>query len=210
VAALEYCRARGARLVFVSSYLYGVSVNGPIPENAPVVPASPYALSKILAENVCRFYSENFGISTTILRPFNVYGPGQSAQFLIPLIIRQARSGCEIRVRDLAPKRDYVYVADVVRAIECALEGESSYGVFNIGSGVSHSVAEVISVIQDVWGTSLPVVSSEERRRNETMDTVADIAQAKACLGWSPEFSLQEGLREMCRQDAAIDPTELT
>ena len=89
VCALDYCRQHRARLVHLSSYLYGNPKILPIPESAPIIANSPYALSKKIAEEVCRYYAESFGVSIIILRPFNVYGPGQSRQFLIPSIINQ-------------------------------------------------------------------------------------------------------------------------
>ncbi len=204
VAALDYCRRHGARLVFVSSYLYGAPDRLPIPEHAPLVATNPYGLSKKLAEEVCRFYSDRFGISVTILRLFNVYGAGQSREFLIPSIVRQVRAGEQIRVRDLAPKRDYVYVSDVAEAIARAVECQRAGSVFNIGTGISHSVEEVIQVIQAVWGTNLDVISSEERRQDEVMNTVADIAEAKRYLGWEPKFTLPHGIREIYCSDTPV------
>lgn len=195
--ALEYCRANNASLVFLSSYMYGESALLPISESAEVAARNPYALSKMLAEKTCQFYAENFGVKVTIFRPFNVYGAGQSASFLIPSIFEQARKSDVIRVLDLAPKRDYIYVKDVVEAISAAINLNVSGGVFNLGSGNSHSVAELITEIQGVLGTTLPVVSENKRRPGEIMDSVADITAARHALGWAPRFSLHEGLVDM-------------
>jgi GDP-4-dehydro-6-deoxy-D-mannose reductase len=197
VAALEYCRTRNARLVFPSSYLYGDAVHQPIPETAALVATNPYALSKKLAEEACQFFATGFGVAVTILRFFNIYGPGQGGAFLVPTIVNQVRAGREIRVRDLEPRRDYVYVLDVVDAIGKAVAPRSGLGIFNIGSGVSHSVAEVIRIIQEVWGTSLPVRSDAARREHEIMDTVADITRATQQLGWQPRFALRQGLEDL-------------
>jgi GDP-4-dehydro-6-deoxy-D-mannose reductase len=202
VAALDYCRTRSARLVFPSSYMYGAPARLPIPETAPVFVTNPYALSKKAAEDACTFFANSFGIGVTILRQFNVYGPLQSDDFLIPSIVKQAISSPEIRVKDIAPRRDYVYVRDVVDAIVKSIRGPRNLRLFNIGSGVSHSVAEVIRAVQDVWGTSLPVRSEELRRKDEVMDTVADIALAQRELGWQPRFSLRQGLEDMRRESA--------
>lgn len=197
VQALEYCRAHGARLVFLSSYMYGETDLLPIPESAPLAARNPYALSKMLAEEACQFYADNFGVRVTILRPFNVYGVGQSPTFLVPSIIAQVLAGGTIHVLDLAPKRDYIYVKDLVDAISNVITLNSSDGVFNIGAGISYSVADLIATIQDICGTSLAVISANERRTGEIMDTVADISAARRDLTWAPRFSLHEGLKDM-------------
>lgn len=201
--ALEYCRMHGARLVFLSSYMYGTPDSLPIHETAPLVARNPYALSKKLAEDVCRFYAERLEVDVTVLRPFNVYGPRQAELFLVPFLVRQVREGVVIRVQDLAPRRDYVYIEDVVAGILRAVEGLGGFRVFNLGSGRSHSVEELIVELQRVAGTALPVVSDEERRKDEVMDTVADISEAERYLGWIPRFSLREGLEDLLRVERA-------
>ena len=202
VAAIDYCRRHQARLVFLSSYAYAVRTSLPIPESSPLQATNPYALTKQLSEEMCQFFAGHYGVDVTVLRPFNVYGADQGASFLIPSIIRSIENGAEIRVRDLEPKRDYVHVDDVVRAMLAATTGPSGYSVFNIGSGVSHSVAEVIAMIQSAWGTTLTVQSDGERRTNEIMDTVADIHAAELSLGWRPRISLADGLVQMRTRSA--------
>jgi GDP-4-dehydro-6-deoxy-D-mannose reductase len=199
VQALEFCRTQGARLVFLSSYMYGEPKFLPITESAELAARNPYALSKLLAEKACQFYAENFGVRVTILRPFNAYGAGQSPTFIVPSIIAQALTGATIRVMDLAPKRDYIYVKDLVEVISTVINSNSGDGIFNIGSGISHSVAELIAAIQGVLGTTLLVEAAAERRTGEIMDTVADITAARHALGWEPRFSLHEGLADMLR-----------
>ena len=197
VQALEYCRARKSRLIFLSSYMYGEPDFLPIPETAILAVNNPYALSKQLAENACQFYYEKFGVFTTIFRPFNAYGAGQNSSFLIPSIIQQARLGNSIQVQDLAPKRDFIYIKDLVDAIALAVDLSDSGGIFNIGSGASHSVSDLIATIQKVLGTTLPVFSANKRRPGEIMDTVADISNAQKVFGWKPNYSLSDGLMDM-------------
>lgn len=197
VEAIEYCRAHGAHLVFPSSYMYGGAARQPIPETNALLATNPYALSKKLAEEACEFFADRFGLAITALRPFNIYGPGQSDAFLVPTILNQLRAGRAVRVKDLEPRRDYVYVTDVVEAMLKATSRASGYRVYNIGSGSSHSVAELIRTIQEVWGTSLPVHSDEVRRQGELMDTVADISRAEQELGWKPRFTLRQGLEDL-------------
>lgn len=202
VAALNWCRRHSGRFIFLSSYLYGNPQRLPIAEDAPLYATNPYALSKVMAEEAAKFYADNFSVPVTVFRPFNVYGSGQSEKFLIPAIISQLDGGSGIRVKDLEPKRDYVHVLDLVEAIALALGERRGFSAFNIGSGVSHSVAEVIAAIQDVWGTRLPVASDNERRPGEIRDTIADVSAAVRELGWKPRFSLADGLREI-REEAS-------
>ncbi len=194
VGALDYCRAHRARLVFLSSYLYGSPRSQPIPEDAPLEANNPYGLSKLLAEEVCRFYALRLAVPVAILRPFNVYGPGQRTDFLIPHIIRQIREGKEVRVKDLKPKRDYVHVDDVVEAIVSCVDLKESWGVFNVGTGRSYSVGELIEIAQCAAKTRLPVISSDETRPDEIMDTVADISRGRTILSWAPRWDLESGI----------------
>ena len=205
-AALDYCRKTGAGLVYLSSYMYGNPDRLPIPESAPIRVNNPYALSKKLAEDVAGFYADRFQVNVSILRLFNVYGIGQGDRFLIPSVIRQVRSGQPIRVKDLGPRRDYVYVADVVRAIAKAVTVGRGLSICNIGFGTSHSVEEMIREVQEAWHTDLPVVDEGERRPDEIMDTVADIREARRLLGWEPAFGLREGLRDMASRMAGHEP----
>jgi nucleoside-diphosphate-sugar epimerase len=142
-------------------------------------------------------YAQHFGLAITVLRIFNVYGPGQPEPFLIPLLVRQVGEGREIVVQDLAPRRDYVYVDDVAHAVAKALQTSDGFRVVNIGSGASHSVAELVQLVQEIWRTELPVRSKGIRRKDEIMDTVADIRAARELLGWRPEHTLEAGLRAL-------------
>ena len=191
---LEYCRKYSAPLVFVSAYLYGLPQRLPVRETDPIFSNNPYALSKYLAEQLCEFYANYWNLPITVIRPFNVYGPGQRPEFLIPEIIAQAQSGKEIQIRDLNPKRDYVYVDDLVDALIKSIHAVSGYNVINIGTGISYSVGELIGIIQKVLGTQLPVYSKQVKRKQEISDVYADINQAKQILGWTPHYSLGDGI----------------
>jgi nucleoside-diphosphate-sugar epimerase len=196
ICCLEYCRMHNSRLIFLSSYLYGNPEYLPIPELATLCVNNPYGLSKKIAEECCSFYFNNFGVKTVIFRPFNVYGPGQSSNFLIPILIDQVMSRKAIKVKDLNPKRDYIYIHDLVDAIIDALKLESGLHFFNLGSGISYSVAEVIECIQKIEGTDLSVTSSYEKRPGEIVETIADISKAKQVMGWSPKWTLELGITE--------------
>lgn len=205
--ALDYCRRYAARLILASAYVYGVPDVLPINERHPVRPNNPYALSKRIAEELCEFASAHQGVSSTVLRIFNVYGSGQRPEFLIPTIIAQIHRGIEVRVQDLSPRRDYVHLDDLADLFVCALKLGTGYQVFNVGSGISHSVGELIGHVQQVMHTDLPVVSEAIERRSEIADVVADISCARAVLGWAPRVTLAEGLRRCLHPETQHGPT---
>lgn len=198
INVLEFCRKNNASLTYVSAYIYGHPETLPIGEDSQIKPSNPYALTKRLAEEACEFYAAAYGMKVTTIRPFNVYGIGQGANFLIPLIIEQALTGSQIVVKDLLPKRDYVYLDDLTKALLATLDTNAeNYNVINIGSGTSLSVKEVIDVVQDVAGTSKEIVSNKQVRANELMDVIADISKAKTILGWQPEYSFRDGIEKI-------------
>jgi nucleoside-diphosphate-sugar epimerase len=199
---LEFCREHGARLTFVSAYLYGVPERLPVSEACVPRPNNPYALSKHMAEQVCAFYAAHHGIDVTVIRPFNIFGPGQKAHFLIPQIVGQVRQRQTVHVKDLAPRRDFIYIDDLVDAVVKTLRGPSGYNVFNIGSGSSLSVRELIAAIQSVAGTELPVISEAEVRSNEIDDVYADTSKAQGLLGWTPNITFQQGIEKMILEEA--------
>lgn len=197
VNVLELCRRKEISLTYVSAYLYGIPSSLPVKETDRIDPNNPYALSKFLGESLCGFYAEHFGVPITIIRPFNIYGPGQKGHFLIPEIITQIKAGLPIRLKDLAPRRDYLYLDDLIDALVRTLNPKRGCHVYNIGCGSSLSVAEIVEIIQSAAGTSLPVVSEKTPRHNEIADVCADISKAALELHWHPQHSFKEGIKKM-------------
>ena len=195
--ALEFCRAQNADLVFISSYLYGNTKNLPIDELENVELTSPYSYGKFSSETLCKFYADNYQLNCTILRPFNIYGPGQDPYFLLPKIARQLKDSsiAEIAVHNLLTKRDYVYINDFCEAITLALNSQLPFEVINIGSGTSVSTQTIINELSHISGQQKPIKSLELYRKNEIMDVVANIKKAKHCLNWQPKTSLSQGLK---------------
>jgi len=144
----------------------------PISEDDSAQPNNPYAHSKYLAEQACEFYSKEFGVNAVIIRPFNIYGIGQSDKFLIPHIIKQALEDKEIKVKDLTPRRDYVYLDDLMDVLMLTMESTKKFAVYNIGSGTSFSVEEIISSVQKILGA------------NKELD-------------WSPKTTFPEGIKKV-------------
>jgi GDP-4-dehydro-6-deoxy-D-mannose reductase len=200
---LELCRRCKLPLTFVSAYLYGVPASLPIKETDRVEPNNPYALSKFLAEAVCRYYAQHFDVPVTIIRPFNVFGLGQKEYFLIPEILAQVQAKKPIQLNDLKPRRDYLYLDDMIEALLCTLEVRSGCRLYNIGSGSSLSVAEIVDAVQALTGTSLPVVNKNVKRQNEILDAYADICRAQDELGWRPRHSFAEGIMKIVSIEGA-------
>ena len=197
VNVLEFCRKNRIPMTYLSAYVYGNPDSLPIVEDSAIRPSNPYALTKRMAEEACEFYSSAYDLPVTMIRPFNVYGIGQSANFLIPSIIHQALNESQIIVKDLLPKRDYVYLEDLLMALLETLGRPKGYNVYNIGSGNSLSVKEVIDIIQKVAGTDKEVICHRVARTNELMDVVADVSKASKELGWYPKYSFRAGIENI-------------
>ena len=199
VNVLDYCRRTQARLIHVSGYCYGIPESLPIAETAPRKPNNPYAFSKNAAEDACRFFFEALQTSVMIVRPFNIYGPGQQANFLIPHIVAQAidPAASAILVEDDTPRRDYVHLDDVIGAIESLRRNPTPGATFNVGSGASHSVREVAQMVCRAADVDKPIVSRGKQRINDIPDVIADISAIRAAAGWSPCIALQDGLRDL-------------
>jgi nucleoside-diphosphate-sugar epimerase len=196
VNVLEFCRARGASITLASSYVYGPPARLPISEDEPLCAFNPYSQTKILAEETARYYQRQFGIAVTIIRPFNVYGPGQNRRFLIPTILTRAidPDQAAIVVADLRPRRDYLYVADLIDLlVRTAFRREG--GIFNAGSGSSCGVGEVIALVNELLSVPKPVRSDNLMRPDEVSDVMADISRARAEFAWVPGVTLRDGLR---------------
>jgi nucleoside-diphosphate-sugar epimerase len=192
--ALDFCRNHEAKFVFFSTYMYSREAVMPVSEDSKLRPSNPYSLSKFFGENLCKFYSEHFGVKAVIFRPFNVYGLGQSEKFLIPSIIRQARLSDVIEVQDTKPSRDYVYVEDLLAALNCAITTDIELEVVNIGTGRSYSVLELIETLGIVSNRKYKIRSAMIERQSEIMHTQADNSRAREILNWEPQWSLQSGL----------------
>lgn len=194
---LEYCRLFNSKLIYVSSYLYGEPVYLPIDEKHPIIAFNPYSASKIESENLCHYYFEFFKTKSIIIRPFNVYGTGQSKEFLIPSIIEQAKNG-NIKLKDGSPKRDFVYVNDLISALIKAVKNDKiEHETFNIASGSSFSVDEVVQMILQIMECKSKVHYENVARNNEVSETLGNVSKAYKLLNWQPEVKLYDGLKDI-------------
>ena len=203
---LDFCRATGASMTFVSAYVYGVPEKLPISENDPVNPNNYYACTKYLAERMCAFYAKEFGVAIRVIRPFNVFGVGQASRFLIPTILEQVLHQETITLQNLAPKRDFVYLEDMIDALMILLENKSPFAIYNIGSGYSLSVMQIVRTVQELHGTRQPIHATQERRTNEIDDVIADIHKANTELNWFPRHSFREGVARIIARHNNVTP----
>ena len=202
---LELCKKFRARLIFISSYVYGHPKYLPIDELHEVSSLNPYSESKIICERLVQAYYRDFNVATTILRPFNIYGKGQNESFLIPLIVKQVKEG-KVMLRDKRPKRDFVHVKDVVNAIIKVLEkgnesvSNEGVSIYNVGYGESVSIQTILEIIKSINGVpEFNVEFNGERRPNEVLDTASDISKIARELNWKPTINLKEGLSDLFR-----------
>lgn len=197
---LEAARSQGVeRFVHTStSETYGTAQYTPIDEQHPLKGQSPYAASKIGADKLAESYFLSFGVPVVTVRPFNTYGPRQSARAIIPTIISQGLSGKVIRLGNLAPVRDLNFVADTVEGFIKAAESPLAVGeLINIGSGTAITMGELVQKIVARLGGGKEIISEDERHRPEASEVtklICDNRRAKELLGWEPQVSLEEGL----------------
>ncbi len=200
---LEACREHALeRLVAVStSECYGTAQYTPIDEAHPLQAQSPYAASKIGADKAVESYCKSFGLPAVTIRPFNTYGPRQSARAVIPTIITQALSDeADIKLGALSPVRDFTYVKDTAYGMIAGACAEKVIGeTINLGVGEGISIGDLADEIQSITGTTKPVAADNERVRpsaSEVMTLVSCNNKAKELMQWQPKYSLREGLQE--------------
>ncbi len=191
-----------------TSEVYGTAQFVPITEAHPLQGQSPYSASKIGADQMAYSFYSSFDLPVAILRPFNTYGPRQSARAVIPTIISQIVAGKrQIKLGALTPTRDFSFVQDTVRGFVAAAKSKETIGtVTNIGSGFEISIGDMVEVIAEAMGVSLEVIEDEQRLRpqnSEVRRLWADIKKAKDTMGWVPEFGGREGFLRGLRQTAA-------
>lgn len=198
VNVLELCKRTGAKLIYLSTCVYDQS-DIPIKEEFTLSTKNPYAHSKRIGEDLCTFYKNEMGVDVIIMRLFNIYGTGQRKEFLISKLVNQVLRGEKIEVANLLPRRDYVHIDDLIKAILAAIHSGIRFGIYNVGTGISYSVQEVIQILCELIGMDQEVVNLNITRSNEQYNVIADISKIEQDLGWRPEISLREGLEKMIR-----------
>jgi NAD dependent epimerase/dehydratase len=181
-----------------TSEVYGTAIYCPIDEKHPLQAQSPYSATKIAADKLAESYYRAFGLPVAIARPFNTYGPRQSARAVVPTIILQALHGNKVMLGSVEPERDFTYVEDTLSGlIEVAKSVQSVGEVINIGFGREISISELAQVILSVMGKEAAILKEERRVRPEKSEVerlMCDNSKARKLLEWEPRISLKEGL----------------
>lgn len=198
----QACRDEGVKrlLVTSTSEVYGTARYVPIDEKHPRQPQSPYSATKIGADALALSFYNAFSLPVTIVRPFNTYGPRQSARAIIPTIITQIASGMtEIKVGDLTPTRDFNFVEDTARGFLAIARSPLTIGEeVNIATGMEVSMQETLDMIAEVMGKKVTWVRDEQRIRpssSEVFRLCGDNSKIKTLTDWSPQVDLREGLK---------------
>lgn len=191
--------AGGARMIHTStSEVYGTAQFVPITEAHPLVGQSPYAASKIAADQCVESFVRSFGLRAVTVRPFNTYGPRQSTRAVLPTILTQVLAGQALHLGKLTPTRDLVNVADTVRGFMLAAERDEALGrTVQLATGREISVGDLAALCMRVLGTTVAIVSAEERLRpaaSEVERLLGDPSRAAELLGWRAEVSLEDGV----------------
>jgi len=182
-----------------TSEVYGTAQYVPIDELHPLQPQSPYSASKIGADSMAMSFYNAFNLPVTIVRPFNTYGPRQSARAVIPTIITQIANGAkEIKLGDVTPTRDFNYVEDTCRGFIALAESEKTIGeIINIGSNYEISIQDTLELIKDLMQSSVTFITEEQRIRpknSEVQRLWCDNTKIKKLTGFEPHYSIEEGL----------------
>ena len=197
---LQACREAGVeRLVHTStSEVYGTARRVPIDEGHPLQGQSPYSASKIGADKLAESYFCAYGLPAVTVRPFNTFGPRQSARAVIPAIITQALAGGVVRLGNLTTARDFTYVADTVTGFLRAAEASDVAGqTFNLGTGAEITIGALAEKIIRMTGSRAKIVVDPERLRpegSEVLRLLSDHSLASKRLGWEPAYTLEQGL----------------
>lgn len=187
-------------LIASTSEVYGVQQYIPIDENHPVIANSPYSASKISADQLAMSYFKSYNQKINIIRPFNIYGPRQSARAIIPTIISQLINKKKLNLGNLYPTRDFTYVEDTCIAIFEIMKNDKISGeIFNIGSGKEISILDLVNTISNVMKVSPKIKKENQRVRRKTSEVMrlnCNYDKIFSMTGWKPKISLNHGIKE--------------
>jgi len=192
---LELARKKDCKFIYMStSHVYGKPDKLPISENDPKNPESIYAASKLAGEICCESYSKTYGMDVSILRVFSVYGPRSPTHLVTSRILSQL-SEKSLSLGNTHTKRDFVFIDDVIDAVEIISRKSRGLQIFNVGTGQSYSILKICEILQKLAQRKIPIKSqSKYSRKNDINEIVSDSSKLKK-LGWKPKIDIQKGLK---------------
>jgi nucleoside-diphosphate-sugar epimerase len=194
---LEFARLKNIKkFINVSTYVYGHPRYTPIDENHPVDPHSPYNKSKLLAEQLCQFYSRDFDIDVVTLRPFYIYGPGASSDSFISSVVRQIKQTGKVLLNGRSITRDFLFVDDFICLLTIILSKfPRGYNIFNVGSGTYHTLEEVTHIVAELLDKGFNIQYNKAPTYADVSTMQADITKVSNTFKWKPMVNMEEGLR---------------
>jgi len=193
---LECARKNDCSVIFAStSHVYGNPIKLPINENHPRNPTSIYASTKNAAEHICQAYAHSYGLNISIIRVFSVYGPKSPPHLVTTQILTQLKKNKDLELGNLSAKRDFIYVKDVISAIEIILKKSKKFNVFNVGSEKSYSIHDLCKVLEKISKREIRIKSKKSLiRKNDVPEVISDCKRLKK-LGWKPKTDINKGLK---------------
>ena len=197
---LEMCRKKDIDFLFASSsHVYGEPKKNPISEKERTKPNSIYSATKIMGENMCESYAKTYGLNISVLRFFSLYGENAPKHNVIHNIINQYRINSKIKIGNLKPKRDFLYIDDAIRAIKIVNKNQKGFQIFNVGSGKSYSIKTICDKIEKIMKKKMKIeIDKSKIRKNDILEIRADYGQIKKIHSWQPLISIDEGLKKTC------------
>ena len=192
---LEIARKKNCSVIYPStSHVYGIPKKLPIKETHPTNATSVYSESKIKAEQLCKKFSKSYDLDISILRLFSTYGPKNSEYKVESIIIKQLLTGNLIKIGNLSPKRDFIYIDDVINAFQIVSENLKGFNIYNVGSEKSYSIKEICNILKKLNGKKIRIITDKTKlRKNDVKNVVSNCSRIKK-LGWKSNVSINEGL----------------
>lgn len=196
INVLNFCLWQKAKLIFPSTFIYGPPFKRPKKETDSIQPTNFYTHTKYLAELFCQLYAKKYQLDVVIARTSNAYGPNQPKQYIIPVILDNLKKNKEIELTHPSAGRDFIYITDLVGAwIKLAQVKTHPGEIFNVSSGKSVTLKELVTLIQYLTGTKIKVRFTKKLRKNEVFQSLMDNSKIIQKIGWKPKISLNKGLK---------------
>jgi nucleoside-diphosphate-sugar epimerase len=193
---LEFAKARNIKkIINLSTYVYGKPLYLPIDENHPLNPHTPYNKSKIVSENLCKYYSQDYGISIVTLRPFYIYGPFSNPFSFIPSILKQIKNNGKVFLSNQNTKRDFLFIDDFISLVLKIIDSfPKGYNIYNVGYGKSNSLEEIIRIIEKILTKEICIIYDKSIRPNDIDNMFANITKVTKSFSWKPQIDIEEGI----------------